>query len=112
MPKSTPEEMTGRTMKGVAVKTGAAVLVTAGSLVFALAMAELALRFLVKPPDTYSMLTPGIRVFDPDPRYISGVAGPAHYEVNAAGYRGAPFGTDASEYRILLVGGSTTECTL
>ena len=104
--------MTQRIMKSVTAKAAAAVLVTAGSLVFALAIAELALRFLVKPPDTYSMLTPGIRVFDPDPRYISGVAGPAHYEVNAAGYRGAPFGKDASEYRILLVGGSTTECTL
>lgn len=87
-------------------------LVLVSSVIFALGFAELALRLMVKRSDTYSMLIPGARVIEPDARYISGVVGPAHYEVNAAGYRGRAFGADESEYRILLVGGSTTECTL
>jgi lysophospholipase L1-like esterase len=82
------------------------------TFVVSLALAELCLRWFVPRPEHYSVLLPGTRIFDPDPRFIHGVEGPARYEVNAAGYRGRDFGPDSSEYRILLVGGSTTECSL
>jgi lysophospholipase L1-like esterase len=90
---------------------GVGVLLSA-SLAISLVVTELALRMLIKPPQGYSMLLPGSMVFQPDSRYVHGIEGPARYDVNAAGYRGPPFGADAREYRILLVGGSTTECTL
>jgi lysophospholipase L1-like esterase len=96
----------------VVVRIGAVALLLVASFAIAIGLAETALRLLVRPPDTYSMLTPGTRIFEPDARYVSGVVGPARYEVNALGYRGPAFGADAAQYRILLVGGSTTECTL
>jgi lysophospholipase L1-like esterase len=111
MPDSTTDDMTTRSKSGAARVAAAAVL-TLGALLFAVVLAEVALRLMVKPPGTYSMLLPGTRIFEPDRRYVSGVVGTARYEVNADGYRGRPFGLDAEEYRILLIGGSTTECTL
>src|SRR5688572_11026794 len=108
----TSEENKPRSVKMVVAQIAAVVVVVASSLVFAFGVAEFALRLMVKRSDTYSMLIPGTRVIEPDARYIGGVVGPAHYEVNNAGYRGRAFGSDASEFRILLVGGSTTECTL
>jgi lysophospholipase L1-like esterase len=108
----TPEEMQTSPWKRVAFRAVATAVLALGGLAVALLSAEFALRLMVKPPGTYSMLLPGTRIFEPDQRYVSGVVGPARYEVNAAGYRGRPFGMDASEYRILLIGGSTTECTL
>jgi lysophospholipase L1-like esterase len=90
-----------------------AILLLSGSaLAMSLGLAELGLRLFVPRPTHYSVLFPQTRVFQPDPRFIHGVEGPARYEVNAAGYRGRDFGADSSEYRILLVGGSTTECSL
>jgi lysophospholipase L1-like esterase len=44
------------------------------------------------------------------PDVIHGVAGVSHFRVNRFGIRGRPFGDDGAEYRILAVGGSTTEC--
>lgn len=99
-------------LKKILANGAAAVVVAVISMLFAVTVAEVGLRVLVKPPGKYAMLMPGVRVFEPDSRFISGVTGPAHYEVNDDGYRGRPFGADGTEYRILLVGGSTTECTL
>lgn len=48
-----------------------------------------------------------------DPAIIRGVAGPAHIVTNSLGIRGDEVSTErASEYRILAIGGSTTECLL
>lgn len=48
-----------------------------------------------------------------DPAIIRGVAGPAHIVTNSMGIRGDEVSTErASEYRILAIGGSTTECLL
>src|SRR5687767_4720982 len=112
MPDSTTEDMTTHAARSGAARVAAAAVLTVGALLVAVVFAEVALRLLVKPPGTYSMLLPGTRIFEPDRRYVSGVVGTARYEVNADGYRGRPFGPDAEEYRILLIGGSTTECTL
>jgi hypothetical protein len=84
----------------------------AAALVGAGLLAELALRLFIRPPQIYSVLLPGMRrTWEADPRFSHGIEGPAHYEVNEEGIRGRPFGADSAEYRILLVGGSTTECS-
>ena len=61
-------------------------------------------------PNEYYVWPPHLRrVFRPDPRYVPGVSGPSRFETNSLGLRGgeaAPFDT----YRILAIGGSTTEC--
>jgi lysophospholipase L1-like esterase len=88
------------------------VLVAVVMLLVCLGAAEGGLRLMVKKPQGYYMLFPGTRVFEPDSRFIHGITGPARYEVNPGGFRGRDFGPDSSEFRILLVGGSTTECTL
>jgi len=45
----------------------------------------------------------------PDPRFVPGISGPARYQTNSWGIRGAEV-TSSDQYRILFVGGSTTEC--
>lgn len=104
--------MNARKFSGTVKRALGLAALAGGALVLGLAAAELALRVAVKRPDTYSVLLPGTRIFEPDLRFVHGIEGPARYEVNAAGLRGRTFGSDGSEYRILLVGGSTTECTL
>ena len=44
------------------------------------------------------------------PDVVPGITGVNHYRVNSRGIRGRPFGADSAEYRVLAVGGSTTEC--
>lgn len=80
------------------------------SALAAVGLAEAALRLLAPLPKEYRVLLPGSRVFEPDGRYVHGIHGPARYIVNRHGIRGPDFGPDSEEYRVLLVGGSTTEC--
>jgi lysophospholipase L1-like esterase len=47
----------------------------------------------------------------PTPEVIHGVEGVSHVRVNRFGVRGRLFGDDRAEYRILAVGGSTTQCS-
>lgn len=44
------------------------------------------------------------------PETMPGVEGVAHFVVNEDGIRGPSFGSDSGEYRLLAIGGSTTEC--
>lgn len=86
-------------------------LLLAASLSVALLAAEAVLRLLDPVSVGYYVLVPGTeRTFHPDPERMPGVSGPARYRVNEDGIRGPSFGDDGSEYRILAVGGSTTEC--
>jgi lysophospholipase L1-like esterase len=78
--------------------------------ILTLGIAEAALRLLVPVPSEYHVLLPGTRVFEPDARFVHGIQGAATYAVNRHGIRGREFGPDGSQYRMLLVGGSTTEC--
>jgi lysophospholipase L1-like esterase len=82
------------------------------ALLLSVALAEAALRFLIPAPNVYRMLLPAKRVFEPDARFIHGIAGPANYVVNPHGIRGREFAADSAEFRVLLVGGSTTECAM
>jgi lysophospholipase L1-like esterase len=78
-----------------------------GSLV----CSEILLRFLIPPTKEFFVLIPHTRkVFEPAPDVMPGVGGVNHYVVNSRGIRGREFGPDDREYRILAIGGSTTEC--
>lgn len=89
-----------------------AVVLLGVALLLGVGVAEGALRILMPAPKVYRMLLPGKREFQPDSRFIHGITGTASYAVNEQGIRGRDFGPDSAEYRILLVGGSTTECGL
>jgi lysophospholipase L1-like esterase len=87
------------------------------SVVFGVALAlllvELALRLFWPAPSGYRAMHP-IReaTFDAG-LYAKGIQGPALFKVNSMGFRSREWGADrASEYRILCLGGSTTESIL
>ncbi len=81
------------------------------AVLLALCTAEACLRWLYPPTTGYYVLVPGTdRTFEPSPTLMPGVEGTARYRVNEHGIRGRPFGPDGSEFRILALGGSTTEC--
>ena len=79
-----------------------------GSVAVSLLIAELVLqRFSVA---RYYVLPPGLKQeFHPVPETMPGVSGPSVYSVNAVGTRGSDW-SDGRQFRILAVGGSTTEC--
>ena len=78
-----------------------------------LTLAELCLRRFGPWSRAYFVSMPGAEwTTRPTPEEIHGVTGVNHFRVNAAGIRGRPFGADTTEYRILAVGGSTTECAV
>ena len=79
----------------------------------ALGAAELGLRALLPPSRAYYVLRPGRDwTVTAAPDLLPGVTGVAHFRVNRFGIRGREFGDDRAEYRILAVGGSTTQCAV
>jgi hypothetical protein len=76
----------------------------------ALLILELGLRWFRRPE--LSSWRPNLDIVFPlDPEVTTGVAGPAHIKTNSRGLRGTEWSNDrAGEYRILAIGGSTTEC--
>jgi lysophospholipase L1-like esterase len=78
--------------------------------VLALALSEFALRFLHPSSASFRVLLPNQRtVVHPDTSVVHGVSGAARFTVNSEGIRGREWGSDEGEYRILAIGGSTTE---
>jgi hypothetical protein len=80
-----------------------------GSLVAALVVSELVLRAVLPPWRGYFVNQPGLEwtatLISSEPStHVTRV------HVNQFGIRGRTFGDDRTEYRILAVGGSTTEC--
>ena len=49
-------------------------------------------------------------LFNPDPNIFSGISGESHFTINSFGYRGEKIKDPDDEYRILIIGGSTSEC--
>ena len=69
---------------------------------------EVTLR-LYLPPDKYYVWPPNMHaIFEPLPGIMPGVGGTAHYRVNSEGFRGDELSPD-DDYRLITVGGSTTE---
>lgn len=51
-----------------------------------------------------------VYVFHPDPNIFSGIRGESYFTINSMGYRGEEIKNHDKEYRILIIGGSTSEC--
>lgn len=78
------------------------------SVTLSLVLGEIALR--LSSPERYYVWEPGTRqIFRPMPSIMPGVEGEARFFINEHGLRGDPF-SPGQGYRILAVGGSTTEC--
>ena len=75
----------------------------------ALFSAEMALRLFYPESAIHYVWQPGMhKIFHPSSAVMEGVSGPANFVVNSNGIRGDEFQPD-DEYRILAIGGSTTE---
>lgn len=49
-------------------------------------------------------------IFFPNSSILYGINGESHFTINNLGYRGVEFNNHENEYRILIIGGSTSEC--
>lgn len=85
-------------------------LVLAASAAVALVACELVLRASSPRLGGYYVRQPGLRTtFHPAPGLMPGVAGPSRFEIGSLGVRGDELDGGA-RFRVLAVGGSTTEC--
>lgn len=83
-------------------------LLAAGSFIVALMIMEAGVRLFLD--DRFHVWPPGFhQVFNPPAGVLPGVTGPSHFVVSRDGLRGDPLPADRS-YKILAIGGSTTEC--
>ncbi|MBK8255267.1 MAG: SGNH/GDSL hydrolase family protein [Polyangiaceae bacterium] len=90
---------------------GARFLTLGLSLFLALLVAEVALRILVPARTTHAIWPPGTRqVFRPEQDIFPDLPAEAVFSANSRGLRGPEMGVDGSEWRLLAIGGSTTEC--
>lgn len=81
-----------------------------GGLITGLLVAEIGLRLVVDDVVGYYIWKPGLHVvFHPREEFIPGVEGETHFRVNSLGLRGEELTPD-HDYRVLAVGGSSTEC--
>jgi len=88
-------------------------LLSGGSSVIALLMCEAALQFALPSMrgKGYYFMPPNHRtLFRPRPGIMPGISGDSNFVTNSNGIRGDEFTTQDS-YRILAVGGRTTECS-
>lgn len=81
-----------------------------GSIMVTLLLIELLLRVAGPRERSYHVLRPNLDAqFAPQTEYLRGISPTAHYRTNSLGMRGAELPADSSAFRILVVGGSTTE---
>ena len=79
-----------------------------GAIILSVLAAELLLRafaihdHFIYPPRLH-------RIFHPHKTVMPGVEGESHFRINGSGIRGADFSPD-QKWRVLSIGGSTTEC--
>ncbi len=89
---------------------GGRVLLALAGLVFGLAVGELTVSLVYPRPQEFYVRRPNLhRTFSPLPDVMPGVSGPTRFITNSLGIRGDEF-AESQQYRILAVGGSTTEC--
>jgi lysophospholipase L1-like esterase len=88
---------------------GPAAMVVAGLLAGVL-LSELALHFVFPRPESFYVRRPNLHVtFTPREDIMPGVSGQSEFITNSLGIRGDEF-AENQQYRILAIGGSTTEC--
>jgi len=85
-----------------------AVLSIVVSLTFSVIICEIILR--VFSPEKHYVWTPGLRkTFRPLQKFVTGIKDESRFYINSQGIRG-DFLSEKQTYKILAVGGSTTEC--
>lgn len=97
---------------GISIKGKKAWLVNGllllGSACIAVVLIEVVLRNLVS--EEYYVYRPGTKTIStPIPGVMPGIQGKTVFQINSSGVRGDAF-SDDQQYRILAIGGSTTEC--
>jgi lysophospholipase L1-like esterase len=88
-------------------------LLSGVSAVIALLICEASLQFVLPSMRAkgYYFMPPNHRtVFRPQPSIMPGISGDSHFYTNSNGVRGDEF-TAQDTYRIMAIGGSTTECS-
>lgn len=79
-------------------------------LILSLILTNFGFGFFLSSQQKYYVWPPHLRkVFKPVPRFLPGVQGISRFSINSAGIRGEEF-SSSQAYRILSMGGSTTEC--
>lgn len=78
----------------------------------AILLSEIILCVIYPPPTHYYVWPPNLnKTFNPLPGAMPGIEGESRFIINSVGIRGEEFSVDANqEYRMLTIGGSTTEC--
>lgn len=80
------------------------------SLLLAVLLGEGGLKLYLPPAGKYYVWTPNLhQVFRPDPAIFPGISGESRFIINSQGIRGDEFSAQ-DDYRVLAIGGSTTEC--
>jgi len=73
-------------------------------------LSELILGLMIKPRNKYCLWLPSKKaIFKPYPKIMVGVGNQAVFQTNSDGVRGDEL-TNRQQFRVLAVGGSTTEC--
>jgi|CXWL01.1.fsa_nt_gi lysophospholipase L1-like esterase len=78
-----------------------------------LTLGDVALRVLVEPGKAVQHHKRDANmswVFTPNPEFMAGISGESHFTTNSDGVRAPAWPARDKAYRILCVGGSTTEC--
>lgn len=83
-------------------------LILAAGIAFAIG--EAVVRRGSHVPDFHLRAPGAVYEFSPDPYVLPGAKGVARHSINSDGLRGAEVPTNADGFRILCVGGGTTEC--
>jgi hypothetical protein len=114
LPRSYPRTGTGqrtrtmekRSWKNIAVNLALFVITTS----IMLGICEGVLRYLYPDPTGFFLHTPyDSRVYHANSETLPGVNGPSYFTINSKGVRGDELTPDYT-YRIMALGGSTTEC--
>ncbi|MCH7653824.1 MAG: SGNH/GDSL hydrolase family protein [Chloroflexi bacterium] len=85
------------------------ILLVVTGVVVSVVVLEAGLRVIDRDRDSFYMWPPNLNVsMQPVPDVLPGIDGPSLFSVNSQGIRGDELGGDTS-YRILALGGSTTE---
>ncbi len=93
-------------LRGIAIKALLVVTATAAAIIFG----EVLLRAFQPFPGGFFTWPPNLRkTFMPKPEFLPGLTGPSRYRFNSQGIRGDEFSPE-QRYRVLTLGGSTTEC--
>ncbi len=79
-------------------------------LAAAILSGELLLWVILPPQDRFYVWPPHFTsILHPNPEILVGISGESRFQINSSGLRGGEF-SDDQKYRILAIGGSTTEC--